>query len=155
MITRLDQLLLQLNLASSRTQSQKMISAGQVQVRSAGEWLVVTKPSAKYSETTDVKVSPGDEQRFVSRAGLKLEGALLALAPDVLQSLRGKVALDIGQSTGGFTDCLLRFGIRKVVGIDVGKDQLNHSLRDDPRVVCLEGINARDLPVDSLLNHVE
>lgn len=75
------------------------------------------------------------EERYASRAGLKLEGVLQALA----MRLEDRGVLDIGQSTGGFTDCALQFGARHVVGVEVGHDQLASHLRSDPRVTCLEG----------------
>ncbi len=146
---RLDQLLIHKNLARSRTQAQKMITAGHVYIAAASEWEVVTKVSAKFDESTDVKVELGDEQRFVSRAGLKLEGALQAF--DV--SPEGLVCLDVGQSTGGFTDCLMQAGAAKVVGLDVGHTQLAASLRGDPNITCLEGINARELPIPELFDY--
>lgn len=146
---RLDQLLLHKKLARSRSQSQKLISAGLVSVREGGAWLVVKKVSASYSEMTELKVEAGDEQKYVSRAGLKLAGALAAFH----YSPEKHVCLDVGQSTGGFTDCLLQHGATKVVGVDVGKQQLDPSLRGDSRVVCLEGINARALPHALLQEH--
>ncbi len=146
---RLDSLLVQKNLATSRTQAQKMIAAGQVEAFSSGQWITPTKPSQKFDEAIELKVTPGEEQKYVSRAGLKLEGALQTVQIDVTNS----TVLDIGQSTGGFTDCLLKQGAGLVVGIDVGHDQLSPTLKQDERVVCLEGINARDLPTDQLLSH--
>lgn len=144
---RLDQLLLQKGLVESRTQAQKMIASGLVSVHRLGHWKVASKASEKYEEDIDIRVKRGAEQRFVSRAGLKLDGALQQHNIDV----KGLLALDIGQSTGGFTDCLLQRGAEKVVGIDVGRDQLSARIKDDPRVVCLEGVNARDLPGELML----
>lgn len=146
---RLDSLLVLKNLAASRTQAQKMIAAGQVEIHNTGQWITAIKPSQKFAENTELKVTPGDEQKYVSRAGLKLEGALKASQLDIT----GYTALDIGQSTGGFTDCLLAHGARQVVGIDVGHDQLAPRLKQDERVVCLEGINARALPLGQLLSY--
>ena len=146
---RLDQLLIHKSLARSRTQAQKLIAAGQVSVAVAGQWQVVTKVSGNYDESTRVQVEVGEEQRYVSRAGLKLEGALQALAVDV----SGLTCLDVGQSTGGVTDCLLQHNASKVVGVDVGHTQLAASLRGDPRVICLEGINARELPIEEIFDY--
>ena len=85
------------------------------------------------------------QTRYVSRGGLKLEGALRTTAWD----LTGWRCLDVGQSTGGFTDCLLQHGAAQVVGLDVGHGQLHPSLQQDPRVVCIEGLNARSVePLD-------
>ena len=86
------------------------------------------------------------ETRFVSRGGLKLDGALQRVALDV----RGMHCLDVGQSSGGFTDCLLQRGAQRVVGVDVGQGQLHPRLRDDARVVCIERCNARDLTAEAL-----
>jgi len=132
---RADQLLVARGLASSRTLAQRLIDAGRVR---AG-----ARPVRKASETIDahvqVTLTPGDEERFVSRGGLKLAGALEARGIDP----RGLCCLDVGQSTGGFTDCLLQAGATRVVGVDVGHGQLHPRLRDDPRVVAIEGVNAR------------
>jgi 23S rRNA (cytidine1920-2'-O)/16S rRNA (cytidine1409-2'-O)-methyltransferase len=86
------------------------------------------------------------ETRFVSRGGLKLDGALQRVALDV----RGLRCLDVGQSSGGFTDCLLQRGAKQVVGVDVGQGQLHPRLRGDARVVCIERCNARDLTAEAL-----
>jgi 23S rRNA (cytidine1920-2'-O)/16S rRNA (cytidine1409-2'-O)-methyltransferase len=134
---RADQMLVARGLAGSRTLAQRLIAAGRVR---AGE-LPVRKPSEALAEGTDLVVAPGAEDRFVSRGGLKLEAALAEAAVTVT----GMVCLDVGQSTGGFTDCLLRAGAARVVGVDVGHGQLDARLRSDPRVVCLERINARAL----------
>ncbi|VUD63801.1 16S/23S rRNA (cytidine-2'-O)-methyltransferase TlyA [Thalassocella blandensis] len=148
---RLDQLLIHKSLARSRTQAQKLIAAGQVMVASAGQWQVVTKVSGQFEENTEVKVNLGEEQRYVSRAGLKLAGALETLALDV----KDLICLDVGQSTGGFTDCLLQHQAKKVVGVDVGHTQLANSLRGDARVICMEGINARELPIEEIFDYNE
>ena len=89
------------------------------------------------------------EAKYISRGGLKLEGALKHTGLDVA----GLRCLDIGQSTGGFTDCLLQHGAAQVVGVDVGHGQLHATMRDDPRVVCIEGVNARSLTADDLAEH--
>lgn len=89
------------------------------------------------------------EAKYISRGGLKLEGALQKTGVDV----SGLRCLDIGQSTGGFTDCLLQRGAAQVVGVDVGHGQLHGTMRDDARVVCIEGVNARSLTADELVTH--
>lgn len=146
---RVDVLLVEQQLASSRTQAQRLVAAGRVQVRESGQWRSVQKPSEKLPNLVEFKVEAGPEQQFASRGGLKLEGALKTFAVDPA----GLTVLDVGQSTGGFTDCLLQHKAARIVGVDVGRDQLTPALRADPRVVCLEGINARQLPADSLLAH--
>lgn len=148
-MTRLDVLLVERGLANSRSQAQRLIEAGQVQWREGDQWRVATKASQKLPPECRLQVAAGGEQRYVSRGGLKLAGALLHAGVDPL----GRVALDVGQSTGGFTDCLLQTGAEKIVGVDVGRDQLAAGLRGHPRVVYYEGINARDLPVEQLLDH--
>ncbi len=144
---RLDQLLVQRGFANSRTQSQKMIQAGQVRAKLAGQWVTQTKSSLKLDEDIALDVTLGDEQKYVSRAGLKLEGALSVIGVDV----SGYSALDVGQSTGGFTDCLLAKGASQVVGVDVGRDQLVERLRSDDRVTCIEKVNARELSAETLI----
>lgn len=139
--SRLDVLLVERHLASTRTQAQKMIAAGQVKLFEAGVWRVVTKPSLKLHSDVKLDAVRGEEQRYVSRAGLKLEGVL----KQTNVTVKDLVALDIGQSTGGFTDCLLQHGCKHVVGVDVGHSQLHESLKNHPQVSYLEGINARYL----------
>ncbi len=144
---RLDKALVNRALADTRSQAQRMIEAGRVSARTGTVWQVLNKASMKVSDEQPLKVEPGEEDQFASRGGLKLRGALAqsGLSPE------GWVALDVGQSTGGFTDCLLQAGAAKVVGVDVGRDQLVPALRKHPSVVFFEGINARDLPTDTLL----
>jgi len=146
-VERLDKALVSRGLADTRSQAQRMIEAGRVRCQASGNWQVLNKASAKVSEEQALDVEPGDEDQFASRGGLKLRGALAqsGLNPE------GWVALDVGQSTGGFTDCLLQAGATRVVGVDVGRDQLVPALRAHPKVVYFEGINARDLPRDTLL----
>lgn len=110
----------------------------------AGKWQVITKPSLKVAADTSLQLSEHPDLKFASRAGLKLDAALHEYGLDVT----GKFCLDVGQSTGGFTDCLLRAGARHVIGIEVGHDQLVPALRKDARVTCLEGVNARYLSAD-------
>lgn len=143
---RLDKLLVEQGLAATRTQAQKLIEAGLVELMQAGRWHVQAKAAIKLPVDCELKVGEHPDMRYVSRAGLKLEGALTLSGIDVT----GMTAIDIGQSTGGFTDCLLKHGAAKVVGIEVGHDQLVPVLKSDERVVCLEGVNARHLEADVL-----
>lgn len=156
---RLDKVLVDQGLAESRTQAQKLIEAGVVEANLQGQWISLTKPSQKISANLQLRKGSIEELRFVSRAGLKLDLALQHLCAagffsgDLADVLRDQSILDIGQSTGGFTDCLLQYPVRQVVGVDVGHDQLAKKLREHPDVVCLEGINARDLPMEKVLNY--
>ncbi|WP_054113262.1 TlyA family RNA methyltransferase [Marinagarivorans algicola] len=143
---RLDKVLVEQSLAATRTQAQKLIEAGLVELMTAGQWRVQNKASLKLPVDSVLKVGEHPDMRYVSRAGLKLEGALALSGIDVV----GMAAIDIGQSTGGFTDCLLKHGAAQVTGIEVGRDQLVASLKVDERVVCLEGVNARHLTTDVL-----
>lgn len=141
---RLDKLLVQRKLAATRTQAQKLIEAGCVEFQQAGRWQQADKPSLKIAQATPLRVGDHPDMRFASRAGLKLEAALVAGNVDA----KGLHCLDVGQSTGGFTDCLLRAGAAHVTGVEVGHDQLVPALRIDARVTCLEGVNARYLSGD-------
>jgi 23S rRNA (cytidine1920-2'-O)/16S rRNA (cytidine1409-2'-O)-methyltransferase len=133
---RLDQLLLQKGLAESRHKAKAIIMAGQVEV----EGTRVDKPGRLFSNRAEVSLLK-THPPYVSRGGLKLEAALRHFAVQVA----GKVMLDIGASTGGFTDCLLQYGARRVIAVDVGHGQLDWKLRRDPRVRVLERTNARYL----------
>ncbi|MCK9375205.1 MAG: TlyA family RNA methyltransferase [Syntrophobacterales bacterium] len=145
MKTRLDQLLVARGLAKSRAQAQALILAGQVLV----EGLAVPKAGSPVPEA--VQVSVKELPPFVSRGGEKLAGAL-----DHFQvNPAGKVALDTGASTGGFTHCLLSRGARKVYAVDVGYGQLDTTLRRDPRVVVLERVNIRHLAKDAIPEPIE
>ena len=138
---RADQLLVERSLATSRSQAQRLIASG-VQWRvAAGAWRRVAKNGDELPTTAELLLLDDAEARYVSRGGLKLEGALNTTGWDV----RGWRCLDVGQSTGGFTDCLLQLGAAQVVGLDVGRDQLHARVRQDARVVCIEGLNAREL----------
>ena len=108
----------------------------------AGQWQTLTKPSSKVDGDALLRVLMDDEDRYVSRGGLKLAGALARTGVDP----DGKIALDVGQSTGGFSDCLLQAGIGALVGVDVGRDQLAEKIKNDARVSYYENINARELP---------
>jgi 23S rRNA (cytidine1920-2'-O)/16S rRNA (cytidine1409-2'-O)-methyltransferase len=130
-----------LGLAESRTRAQALIRAGRVLV----DDVPLDKPGTQIRESASVRVR-GDERRFVSRGGEKLAGALADLDLDPT----GRVCLDVGASTGGFSDCLLQAGARRVVCVDVGYGQLDQRLRSDPRVVVLERTNARYLEREAL-----
>ncbi len=135
---RIDKKLVELGLAPSRTKAQAYVMAGIVLVNERR----VDKPSETVSETDVVRLkSEGKETRFVGRGGLKIEHALTEfdIRPD------GYVCLDVGSSTGGFTDCLLSSGAKKVYAVDVGTNQLDWKLRNDPRVEVRENVNARYL----------
>lgn len=135
---RADVLLVERGLAASRAEAQAKVLAGEVKIGDQR----VDKAGALVDRDADLSVA--SPRRFVSRGGDKLEGALAAFEAHGLD-VRGMVALDVGASTGGFTDCLLQRGAEKVFAIDVGKGQLADKLRKDPRVVSREGMNARDL----------
>ncbi len=136
---RIDLLLVERALVPTRARAQAMVMAGAV--RAGG--VTVDKPGAMVDSDAEITVSAGDNP-FVSRGGLKLQGALDAFASAGLD-VSGKVAVDIGASTGGFTDCLLSRGTAKVYAVDVGYGQLADKLRRDGRVVVRERTNARDL----------
>lgn len=137
---RADQLLLERGLATSRSQAQRLIAAG-VRWFDGEQWRPVTKNGNDLPDTAQIELLDAAEARYVSRGGLKLEGALQAAG----LSVHGLHCLDVGQSTGGFTDCLLQQGARHVVGVDVGHGQLHDNLRQDERVTAVESVNAREL----------
>jgi 23S rRNA (cytidine1920-2'-O)/16S rRNA (cytidine1409-2'-O)-methyltransferase len=137
---RADQLLVERGLASSRSQAQRLIASG-VRWLDRGQWKAVAKNGDEVPTEAEVELLDLAEARYVSRGGLKLEGALRDAGIDV----NGKVCLDVGQSTGGFTDCLLQQGAAKVTGVDVGHAQLHERIRHDPRVTTIEKVNAREL----------
>ena len=134
---RADELLARLGLAPSRTAAQAIIRAGNACLPDGER---VRKPSQMLDEACGVGIAP-ETPTYVSRGALKLLAALEAFHP-VIES---RVALDLGASTGGFTDVLLRHGAAKVYAVDVGTDQLHESLRGNPRVISLERTNARNL----------
>lgn len=137
--TRLDQALVARGLCPSREQAQRLILAGEVKVGTR----VAAKPSEKISDDEEIELK--EKPRFVSRGGLKLEGALEGFGIDVT----GFTCLDVGASTGGFTDCLLQSGAVRVHAFDVGTNQLVWKLRSDPRVQARENFNCRHLiPTD-------
>jgi 23S rRNA (cytidine1920-2'-O)/16S rRNA (cytidine1409-2'-O)-methyltransferase len=132
---RLDQRVTALGLAESREKAQRLIRAGQVKVDGQIEY----KPAREVSEEAEVTVLAPPP--FVSRGGQKLEAAFARFGLDVNR----RVCMDVGASTGGFTDCLLQHGAARVYAIDVGKGQLHSKLRADPRVIVMDGVNARYL----------
>jgi 23S rRNA (cytidine1920-2'-O)/16S rRNA (cytidine1409-2'-O)-methyltransferase len=145
---RADQLLVERGLAASRSQAVRLIAGG-MRWRDAGTsdaWRSVVKNKDEVPESAELELDDAAEARYVSRGGLKLEGALQVSGIDPA----GKLCFDVGQSTGGFTDCLLQRGAVKVVGVDVGHGQLHAKLREDERVVAIEGVNARALSPDDL-----
>ncbi len=137
---RIDVYMQKSGLSESRSKAQAMISAGTVMLNGSR----VKKPSEQVSETDSVTVT--EPLRFVSRGGEKLLGAIEAFNIDVSE----KVCVDLGASTGGFTDCLLQFGAKKVYAVDCGSDQLHPTLRSDPRVISMERLNARTLTSELL-----
>lgn len=139
--TRLDQLVVARGLAASRERAQALILANQVSVNGKH----VTKAGTQVDDADVVELKTPDHP-WVSRGGLKLVRALDAFSIDVT----GALALDIGASTGGFTDVLLHHGAARVIAIDVGHNQIDWKLRQDPRVVVREGLNARYLTPDDL-----
>ena len=141
---RADQLLVERGLAASRSQAQRLIATGVQWRNPLHTWQRIEKNGVLLSPDCELQLLDDAESRYVSRGGLKLAGAIAATGVEV-QGLR---CLDIGQSTGGFTDCLLQHGAAQVVGVDVGHAQLHDALRHDSRVVCLEKINARTLNAD-------
>jgi 23S rRNA (cytidine1920-2'-O)/16S rRNA (cytidine1409-2'-O)-methyltransferase len=143
---RADQLLVERGLAASRSQAQRLIAAGVRWRLSGGDWKRVAKNGDELRETVELELLDTAESRFVSRGGLKLDGALTRCGLDVA----GLRCLDVGQSSGGFTDCLLQRGAAQVVGVDVGQGQLHPRLRGDARVVCIEKCNARELTAQQL-----
>jgi len=137
---RLDQLLVARDLVESREKAQRLIRAGLVLVNDRP----ASKPGFRYAADCLLRLKA--QERFVSRGGEKLEGAFKQFNLNV----EGLIALDVGSSTGGFTDCLLQHGAKKVYAVDVGTAQLHWKLRDDPRVVVMEQFNARYLGADDL-----
>jgi len=143
---RIDQLLVQRGLASTRSQAQRLIADG-VQWQQGDAWRRVAKNGDVVPEDAVIELLDDAQARYVSRGGLKLEAALKKVG----LSVAGWQCLDVGQSTGGFTDCLLQHGAKFVVGVDVGSAQLHPSLHADPRVLCVEGVNARTLSASDLI----
>ena len=145
---RADLFLVEHGHAATRSQAQRLIASGvQWRVDVGGAWKKVVKNGDEISVLAELQILDTTEAKYISRGGLKLEGALASTGLKVA----GLRCLDIGQSTGGFTDCLLQQGALQVVGVDVGHGQLHPSLREDPRVVCIEGLNARSMTAMDLV----
>lgn len=140
MRTRLDVHLVEAGLARSRGQARDLVAGGSVTI----DGRVARRPAEPVSETSVVEVASEDARRWVGRAALKLVGALEAF-PEFAAALPGARCVDVGASTGGFTQVLLENGAAHVVAIDVGHDQLAEELRDDPRVEERSGVNVRDV----------
>jgi 23S rRNA (cytidine1920-2'-O)/16S rRNA (cytidine1409-2'-O)-methyltransferase len=138
---RIDKLLVERGLVPSRERAQALILAGKVLV----DEQKVEKPGTPVGEESKIRLL-GEDLRYVSRGGLKLEAALQHWEIDV----NGKVCLDVGASTGGFTDCLLQHGARKVIAVDTGYGQIDFKLRSDERVRLLEKTNARYLKTEEV-----
>jgi 23S rRNA (cytidine1920-2'-O)/16S rRNA (cytidine1409-2'-O)-methyltransferase len=145
---RADLFLVDNGLAATRSQAQRLISSGvRWRAEQSAPWKKVAKNGDEIPAGAEVEIPDTTEAKYISRGGLKLEGALKSRGIDV----SGLRCLDIGQSTGGFTDCLLQQGAVQVVGVDVGHGQLHPGLRADPRVVCIEGVNARAMTAMDLV----
>lgn len=146
---RIDLILTEQGLAKSRAQAQTFISEGRVFYKPNEQWVKANKPSLKLPLDIPLSVKHDDADKYVSRGALKLEGALKYTQLNI-QHFH---VLDIGQSTGGFSDCALQHGASKVVGVEVGHGQLDKRLLGHDKIVCLEGINARHLSVEDLQGH--
>ena len=140
-MARLDAVMVQQGMVPSRQRAKTLIQNGQISVNGK----VCTKPAFAVSETDQIAME-GSDIPFVGRGGLKLEHAVQQMR----LSLEGMVCLDIGASTGGFTDCMLQHGAAKVYAIDVGHGQLVQSLREDPRVINWEGTDVRSIAPEQL-----
>ena len=138
---RLDKEMVRRGLASTRSEAQALVSAGRVRVAGAS----AAKPSRLVAPAEALQVT-GDQPRFVSRGGIKLEAALHEFGIDPA----GVRVIDVGASAGGFTDCLLQRGAAEVVAVDVGRHQLHERLRADPRVTSLERTDVRAVGPDEL-----
>ncbi|HEY9101740.1 TlyA family RNA methyltransferase [Chitinimonas sp.] len=148
-LIRADILLTELGLAASRTLAQQQIAAGRVTLIEAGQRIAVKKPSQKLLADAKLEVAEDPAERYVSRGGLKLAGALAHSGLAV--AVAGWHCLDVGISTGGFSDCLLKSGAAAVVGVDVGHGQLHPELQEEPRLTLFEGVNARSLDAAAIL----
>lgn len=143
---RLDVLLVNRNLAPSREKAKAVIMSGNVYVEGQKE----DKAGSMFQDTAKIEVR-GNTLPYVSRGGLKLEKAMDHFG----LNLEGKVCMDVGASTGGFTDCMLQNGAVKVYAVDVGRGQLDWKLRNDPRVVCMEKTNIRYVVLEDIQEPVE
>ncbi len=138
---RLDMLVVQRNLATSREKAREYILTGKIYVNGKEE----KKCGLKVKEDSQIEMR-GEVIPYVSRGGLKLDKAI----KDFNINLKNSICLDIGASTGGFTECMLMNGVNKVFAIDVGRDQLAEKLRQDPRVVSMEGTNVRNISLNDI-----
>ena len=143
---RLDKYLVNKNFTSSRTKAKELIKSNSIKVNDK----IVTKASYNVKDHDKVEIIDGSSLKYVSRAGLKLEGAIDSFNLD----FKDKDIMDIGSSTGGFTDCSLRHGAKRVVAIDVGTDLMDESLRNDERVELYEQLNFKSAP-DSLFEKID
>lgn len=141
---RLDSLLVYRSLVDSRSKAQKLIKDGHVLV----DGVPAVKPSMTVAEDASLAVDKGDD--YVSRGAYKLVGAFDVFFHNGLPAAQGLHCLDIGASTGGFTEVLLRRGAAQVIALDVGHDQLDSRIADDPRVIRMDGVNIRDVTADDL-----
>ncbi len=141
MKTRIDKLLVERGLVASRERAQSLLLAGRVMVNEQK----VEKAGATFEEDCEIRLL-GDDLRYVSRGGLKLQAAL----EHWKINLKGRTCLDVGTSTGGFVDCMLQHGAGEVVAVDTGRGQIAGKLRNDPRVRLLEDTNARHLTAEQL-----
>ena len=146
MKSRLDKILVDRGLVASRERAQALILAGKVLINEQK----IEKSGAQVEEDCTIRLL-GDDLKYVSRGGVKLESALTHWSIDV----NGKICLDVGASTGGFTDCLLEHGAGRVIAVDTGYGQMDFRLRQDPRVRLLEKTNARFLTHVALGEYVE
>jgi 23S rRNA (cytidine1920-2'-O)/16S rRNA (cytidine1409-2'-O)-methyltransferase len=137
-------------MAASRSQAVRLIAGG-MRWFDGIKWRDVAKNKDDIPEDAQLELLDAAEARYVSRGGLKLEAALKHVGLDA----SGLKVFDVGQSTGGFTDCLLQAGAAQVTGVDVGHGQLHQKLREDKRVLCVEGLNARSLTPESLQDACE
>ena len=142
---RLDQYLVQYHQIESRTKAQDLISHSKVKINDR----IITKASYEVEEKDLIQILENELLKYVSRAGLKLEGAFQHMQSKSKEwqswNLNGKTVLDIGQSTGGFTDCCLAWGAQSVVGLDVGEAQLHSKIKNDTRVQFFENLNIKDV----------
>lgn len=144
---RADVFLVDFGHATTRSQAQRLIASGvEWRMSPLAPWKKVVKNGDDIPAGAELKLLDDAEVKYISRGGLKLEGALAATGLKV----DGLRCLDVGQSTGGFTDCLLQHGAAQVIGVDVGHGQLHERLREDVRVICVEGVNARSMTAEIL-----
>ncbi len=146
---RADLLLVERGHAATRSQAQRLIASGVLWREADAPWKKIAKNGDELPAGAELQLTDTAEAKYLSRGGLKLEGALAATG----LAVAGLRCLDVGQSTGGFTDCLLQQGAARVVGIDVGHAQLHPSLRSNAQVVCIEGVNARSVTAEAFWAH--